>query len=427
MKKLKLIVLLLLFPTIILFSGCGGDKNNTDNAVSGGNTPTTYTVTFMVEGEVYDTKEVSSGNKVETPTEPQLSNYLFKGWFFEDEKWSFLDNVVNKNIKLKAEFDYGYTYDDTIVTGISDYGKTLTELNIAEGMTEISKNAFLNCSYLKSVSIPNSVEIIWIDSFKGCDGLEKLTTPFVGGSETYNSHLGYIFGASSYSKNNDYVPSSLKKVTLTNCKSIENFAFYDCANLTEIEIPNTVTSIGSASIMYCDSLASITISSSVTNIGDNAFAYCENLENVIFAENSKLESIGEGSFKNCYSLTEIELPSSLISVGEDCFRNCESLVNVKFGENSKLENIGSTAFAYCEVLSGVDIPSSVKMISSCAFLGCGNLITVTFEKSTGWIVSTNKNMYSPTSLLSLDLLNATTAATYLTSTYLDYYWAQSAQ
>lgn len=421
MKKIKPKMLLwLLLPVMLLFCGCDGDKNNTNNGGSA-----SYTVTFMVEGVIYDTKEVLGGNKVEQPTDPNLSNYLFKGWFFEGEKWSFLDTAVNKHITLTAKFDYGYTYEETVVTGISDYGKTLTELNIADGMTEISRGAFLNCSHLQSVTIPNSVEIIWIDSFKGCSGLERLTTPFVGGSETYNAYLGYIFGASTYLQNNNYVPSSLKKVTLTNCTSIENYAFYDCTNLTDIEIPNSVIRMGVSSIAYCENLTTITIPSGVTRIDDFAFAYCESLANVIFAENSKLESIGEGSFRDCFSLTEIELPSSLISIGEECFLNCEDLVNVEFGENSKLENIGSKAFAYCDCLSNIVIPSNVRRIDDRVFIDCKNLTSVTFEKSTGWIVSTNKNMYSPITLLSADLLNESTSATYLTSTYYDYYWAQA--
>ena len=56
--------------------------------------------------------------------------------------------------------------------------------------------------------------------------------------------------------------------------TIGEWAFYNCSDLTSIDIPNPVTSIGSYAFYGCSGLTSITIPNSVTNIGNYAFFYC---------------------------------------------------------------------------------------------------------------------------------------------------------
>ena len=75
--------------------------------------------------------------------------------------------------------------------------------------------SFNGCTGLTSVTIGNSVTSIGQSAFYGCSGLVSITIPFVGATKdgSSNAHLGYIFGASSYSDHSSYVPSSLKTVT----------------------------------------------------------------------------------------------------------------------------------------------------------------------------------------------------------------------
>ena len=110
-------------------------------------------------------------------------------------------------------------------------------------VTGIFSYAFIDCSHLTGITIPNSVTTIGGCAFANCTGLTNFTIP-----NTITS-IGY-------------------------------YAFYGCSGLTSITIPNSVTSIGEYAFSSCTGLTGITIPNSVTSIGEYAFAGCSNLESV---------------------------------------------------------------------------------------------------------------------------------------------------
>ena len=164
----------------------------------------------------------------------------------------------------------------------------LTSITIPDSVTSIDRYAFYGCSGLTSITIPDSVTSIGLGAFGWCNGLTRISIPFVGDRKdgTSNTHFGYIFGADSYSDNNDYVPSSLKTVVITGGTSIGERAFSGCTGLTSITIPDSVTSIGSYAFYSCSGLTSITIPDSVTSIGLGAFYDCRGLTSIEFEDPS---------------------------------------------------------------------------------------------------------------------------------------------
>ena len=138
----------------------------------------------------------------------------------------------------------------TSIGGAAFYGcDSLAAVTIPNSsVTSIGSSAFSGCTSLPSVSIPASVTSIGNYAFRNCTALGSITIPFVGATKDgrSNTHFGYIFGASSYSDNGNYVPASLKEVIVTGGTSIGSSAFRNCTSLTSVTIPDSVTSIGSS-------------------------------------------------------------------------------------------------------------------------------------------------------------------------------------
>ena len=138
---------------------------------------------------------------------------------------------------------------------------SLTSITIPETVTTISGSLFAGCSSLTSIVIPDTVTSIGDSAFEGCDSLESITIPFVGGggdsgSGSFSKNFAHIFGC-NYDGDARNIPASLQKVIITGGTSISNYAFSNCASITTIVIPDTVTYIGYHAFADCSNLTSI--------------------------------------------------------------------------------------------------------------------------------------------------------------------------
>ena len=275
-----------------------------------------------------------------------------------------------------------------ILIGITN--KNLTSYEILANTTIISNSAFSNCEKLTTIEIPSSVKNIGYAAFYGCKSLESITIPFIGSyieNHTY-THFGYIFGASSYSENRDFVPTNLKNVIVTEPINIEYAAFYGCTSIENITIPfirNSVVGGTDAHFGYIFGASSYLenknfIPSNLKNVvitdatGIDAYAFyeCNSLENVAIPYG--VTTIAYAAFFNCNSLTSIEIPNSVTNIGLYAFRECSSLKSVLIGNS--VNAIGDYAFCDCDSITNVIIPESVTSIGNYAFSSCSSLTSV---------------------------------------------------
>ena len=245
----------------------------------------------------------------------------------------------------------------------NSYEKSITSVDIADGVTSIGEDAFFNCSSLESVTIPNSVKSIGGAAFYGCSALTSVTIP-----DSVTS-----IGRSAFS-----FCSSLTSVTIPNSvTSIGDTAFHGCSKLESVTIPNSVTSIGGAAFYGCSALTSVTIPDSVTSIGDNTFYECSKLTSVTIPNSVK--SIGYGAFFCCSALESVTIPDGVKSIGASAFYECSALTSVTI--SNSVESIGDRAFYKCSALKSVTIPNSVTSIGNYAFSYCSVLTSVTIPCS----------------------------------------------
>ncbi|MCQ2608678.1 MAG: leucine-rich repeat protein [Bacteroidales bacterium] len=244
------------------------------------------------------------------------------------------------------------------------YGCTkLISINIPDGVEAISQYVFNECSSLTSIALPESIRSIGNVAFFGCSKLTSIVIP-----ENVTSIGLYAFSGCS----------SLTSINLPNALTVIPIeAFNGCSSLTSISIPETVTVIDKAAFCGCTSLTTINIPKGIEEISNELFYGCSKLANVEIPENVK--EIGDYAFYGCSSLTTINIPKGIEEISYALFSGCSKLANVEIPENVK--EIGERSFEECSSLTSITIPDGIEKIPTGAFLYCSSLTNVVLPTS----------------------------------------------
>ena len=240
-------------------------------------------------------------------------------------------------------------YKGSPVTSIGDSAfkdcSSITGVVIPDSVTSIGEGAFYECGSLASVAIGNSVTSIGEGAFYSCDNLTSVHINDIA------AWCGISFGSRSANPlchaHNLYVNGEL---------------------LTNLVIPDGVTSIGQYCFYECQSIKEVTIPGSVTSIGGSCFGGGTSIESVYISDIAAWCNIDFGEYSPLYGanlyvqnelITELVIPEGVASIKRYAFSGCKSIVTVK-------------------------IPNSVKEIGEFAFYRCSRLNKAYFANTNGW-------------------------------------------
>ncbi|MCR5106284.1 MAG: leucine-rich repeat protein, partial [Eubacterium sp.] len=151
---------------------------------------------------------------------------------------------------------------------------------------------------------------------------------------------------------------------------IEGYAFINCKNLSKVDLPSKLESMG-YDIFRNTAISSVTIPKSLTSCSGGTFIGCSKLETVIFEEGitqipahlfssgagnikkiaipNTVTKIGDSAFEQCTSLTEVTIPDTVTNIGTEAFQDCTKLTKAFF--NSLNISFGYRVFEKCSNLS----------------------------------------------------------------------------
>lgn len=221
------------------------------------------------------------------------------------------------------------------------YGcRSLNRVSIPSGVTDIGQWAFYECISLSSVDMPSSITSIGDYAFSGCSKLDAVhitDLPAWCNIQFKSASANPLYNANKLYPNDTLVTDLVVPNTVT---TISPYAFINCTNFIHITIPNTVTSIGNAAFRGCTALNNIVIPSSVTSIDRDTFSRCSSLTNISIP--NSVTSIGYSAFSYCSSLTSITIPDSVVKIQSNAFSACYALKYVIF--EGAAPSIGDSAF-----------------------------------------------------------------------------------
>ena len=296
-------------------------------------------------------------------------------------------------------------YTVTSIGNNAFYGCTsLTSIELPSTITSIGTNAFYNVSATFKVPFASALAYKAFDELKNktfegqnIDGLYYLPTSETEVEVTMNptKYSGDIVIPDTIS-----VDSIKYKVT-----SIGYRAFYNCSNLTSIDIPESISFIGPNAFVNCSSLTSLTIPSKVGYFDKSCCSGCTSLKTLIISDSEKelafggfitpeevWEGLGELPTINgwCFyggdgSELFIDCPIDTLYIGRPIysysdgfdynndgyvalFASVSTIANVTLSD--KLTSISDELFKYCYKLTSITIPDSVTSIGRNAFYGC---------------------------------------------------------
>ncbi len=251
--------------------------------------------------------------------------------------------------------------------------KDITEVNIPNGVTNISERAFAKCTNLKKLIIPDSVTTIGASAFSECENLEEVVL-----SKNLKK-LSYRTFADCKRLKRIVIPEGIEELDWA--------VFSGCENLEEIILPNSIKTLNKQLFLKCKKLKSIILPENLESLPNECFKGCINLDINL---NENIKTLGDRTFEDCHHLSNY--PKNVTTFGKNCFRNCRKLTKITL--NSEVKELPDGMFDGCINLSKINYQSDNSLrIGERCFRNCKSLTNIptfianfnerAFEKCTG--------------------------------------------
>ncbi len=219
-----------------------------------------------------------------------------------------------------SDMDHSHHYANPLSNGSKLYinNQLVTNLIIPDEITRIYNDVFYGCTSLTSVTIPNSITNIGPFAFDNCSSL----TSIYWNARKCNDFIYH--SSSSLIRRSPFYACPINEIIFgETVKHIPSSFCQEMHQLTQITIPDNVTSIGEYVINNCNGLNSITIGDSITNITNQMFHNCPSLSSITIGNG--VTEIDNSTFKNHSSLSSVNIGNGITKIGQHAFYNCSSL------------------------------------------------------------------------------------------------------
>lgn len=263
-----------------------------------------------------------------------------------------------------------FEYSDLPVTLLIEDGVKLIDNKIFSNMNTTNICIPFSVDKVGRYSFANSPSLLEID-INPSPHLEIDNTAFnnTAWKEMQDGEIIYLKNV-AYQYQGDSLPTKL--VFKQGTTSIAAGFMKRNNNLEEIELPESMVTIGNRAFEDCHNLQYINIPSTIEEIHEKAFARCYKLKGLSLP--SSMTIIGNFAFEKCSKIDSIFLNDAEVEIGHGAFYNCNALKHANIGHN--ITRLGRMAFAYCTSLTSInslnqsEIPTSITKIEFGTFFEC---------------------------------------------------------
>ena len=267
------------------------------------------------------------------------------------DSFAFCLYTTDRNVELDD--------DDYDSNKIPSSNEKIKKVIIPEGVEEIRKYAFYNCSSLEEVVLPSTVKYIREYSFSLDKNLVKIGKNDGNGNaaEGQLPTETIVIGTQAFNE-----CGKLKKINLSNVYAIGDRAFRNCVSLEEVDLKNLRNTETNA-FVNCTALKTVKMNAN-TKLGAAMFAG-SGIETVDIYEKTEIPAY---LFANCYKLRSVTLHNSVLSVGLGAFSRCVSLTEFKYDAGVTVSRFENQAFYNATGLESFTLPDGETSLGSYCFL-----------------------------------------------------------